>query len=302
MPKVSVIVPVYGVEKYVSKCIESVLNQTYSGWELILVDDGSPDRSGAICDEYAQKDCRIKVIHKENGGVSSARNVGLDNAKGDWVTFIDGDDWIDKQCLEVCLETVRNEHVDLAQFNYRMIDEKGNITPTPIKEALAMESKKYIERGTFNVCVGGALIAHSLIQEHKIRFPEGIKLAEDQIFIMRCIAHSYRIVFLRDVFYNYLQLETSAVHTSKTGDILKSLNILEEFKHDYPMFTPHIAEQNNKFCYQLVLSKEMSIKKICELYDNEEEGTTSLRTKLLKYPSIRRLLYALTRYWHCLTK
>ena len=97
--KVSAIVPVYNVEKYIYRCVDSILNQTFSDFELILVDDGSPDNCPQICDEYAKKDSRIKVIHKENGGLSSARNAGLDIASGEWISFIDSDDWIHKDYL-----------------------------------------------------------------------------------------------------------------------------------------------------------------------------------------------------------
>ena len=93
-PKISVIVPVYNVEKYLHRCVDSILAQTFNDFELLLIDDGSKDKSGAICDEYAAKDSRVRVFHKENGGVSSARNLGLENAKGDWIIFIDSDDWI----------------------------------------------------------------------------------------------------------------------------------------------------------------------------------------------------------------
>lgn len=93
---ISVIVPVYNVERYLARCIESILSQTYTDFELLLIDDGSKDKSGSICDEYALKDSRIRVFHKPNGGVSSARNVGLDNARGQWVAFCDSDDWLDK--------------------------------------------------------------------------------------------------------------------------------------------------------------------------------------------------------------
>ena len=94
MRTISVIVPVYKVEPYINHCVDSILAQTYRDFELILVDDGSPDNCGKICDEYAKKDSRVKVIHKVNGGVSSARNMGLDNAKGEWITFIDADDYV----------------------------------------------------------------------------------------------------------------------------------------------------------------------------------------------------------------
>lgn len=100
---ISVIIPIYNTEKYLSRYIESVLNQSYKNFELLLINDGSKDRSGDICDEYAKKDNRIKVFHKENGGVSSARNLGLDNAKGDYVCFIDSDDYVGKRYLEIHL-------------------------------------------------------------------------------------------------------------------------------------------------------------------------------------------------------
>lgn len=99
-PKISVIVPVYNVEQYLRRCIDSILAQTFTDFEVLLIDDGSKDKSGEICDEYAKKDIRVKVFHKENGGVSSARNVGLDNARGEWVTFVDSDDWVEKDYLE----------------------------------------------------------------------------------------------------------------------------------------------------------------------------------------------------------
>ena len=97
---ISVIVPVYNSEQTLHRCIDSILGQTYRNFELLLINDGSKDRSGEICDEYARQDSRVKVFHKENGGVSSARNVGLDNARGDWVTFVDSDDWVGDTYLD----------------------------------------------------------------------------------------------------------------------------------------------------------------------------------------------------------
>lgn len=102
-PLISVIVPIYRVERYLSKCVESILNQTYRHLEIILVDDGSPDGSGAICDEFAEKDSRIRVIHKENGGLSDARNAGIQVAGGEYLAFVDGDDWIEPDMYEAML-------------------------------------------------------------------------------------------------------------------------------------------------------------------------------------------------------
>lgn len=107
-PKISVIVPVYNVEKYLRRCIDSILAQTFTDFELLLIDDGSKDSSGEICDEYARNDERVRVFHKENGGVSSARNLGLDNAKGEWVSFVDADDIIYSNNLDILFEVARN--------------------------------------------------------------------------------------------------------------------------------------------------------------------------------------------------
>lgn len=100
MPKISIIVPVYNVEKYLPRCLDSIIGQTYKDWQCLVIDDGSTDTSGAICDEYARKDNRVKVSHKKNGGLTSARNHGLERANGDWIMHVDGDDWIELDSIE----------------------------------------------------------------------------------------------------------------------------------------------------------------------------------------------------------
>ena len=112
-PFISIVVPVYNVERYLPRCIESILRQTYTNFELILVDDGTPDRSGIICDRYAERDSRIRVIHKENGGVSTARNTGIDAAKGEWITFVDSDDWVSDEYLKTLTTHLHNNSYDL---------------------------------------------------------------------------------------------------------------------------------------------------------------------------------------------
>ena len=127
-PLISVVVPVYNVEKYLDRCVESIVNQTYKNLEIILVDDGSPDNCPAMCDVWAEKDSRIKVIHKENGGLADARNAGLDVFLGDFVTFIDSDDWVDVDIIEKLKEIVDNSSCDIAcvGFSYEYL----NGTPT----------------------------------------------------------------------------------------------------------------------------------------------------------------------------
>ena len=124
-PLISVIVPVYNVEEYLTQCIESIINQTYTNLEIILVDDGSTDQSGKICDEYAIKDDRIQVIHKENRGVGSARNVGLDTSKGEYVSFVDSDDYVDKNYIKILLKQMLEHNVQVSICNLAITDKKN---------------------------------------------------------------------------------------------------------------------------------------------------------------------------------
>ncbi|MBR1540013.1 MAG: glycosyltransferase [Clostridia bacterium] len=124
---ISIIVPVYKVEKYLDKCINSIVSQTYKNLEVILVDDGSPDSCGKMCDEWTQKDTRIKVIHKENGGLSDARNFGLDCAKGKYIQFVDSDDYIEKDMIEFLYKNLKENNADISICSNYMVDEENVI-------------------------------------------------------------------------------------------------------------------------------------------------------------------------------
>ena len=156
-PKISIIVPVYKVEQYLPKCINSILAQTYQYWELLLIDDGSPDNSGKICDEFAQKDERIRIFHKKNGGVSSARNLGLDYAEGDYVMFVDSDDWLSNDCLRVCVHEVEANKLDALQFGFISVisNNEKQIVKNP---SSILDGEQYIKYNNFNVCVGGGAL------------------------------------------------------------------------------------------------------------------------------------------------
>ena len=132
---VSIIVPVYNVEKYIEECIDSLINQTYKDIEVILVDDGSTDASGEICDRYAQKDSRVKVYHNENDGPSKARNFGLDKATGEFVTFVDSDDWIESEAIELLISVIEDD-IDVIFFNLR------EVNSTNVREWKMFESSR----------------------------------------------------------------------------------------------------------------------------------------------------------------
>lgn len=238
-PKVSIIVPVYNAEKYLHRCVESILSQTFLEYELLLIDDGSPDRSGEICDEYAQKDRRIRVFHKENGGVASARNFGLDNARGEWITFIDADDIISHNfCSAIGKSNVdivfteskkffpkNNEYVDVFSKSLQII--------TDIHEYKYILSE-YVLNLAFRTC-WGKFIRRSLIGD--TRFVGGQKIGEDTVFIYNIYRDATSIQFSEHSTYYWrvsdeldsvkykLDVETGILYLGRIYEAYKKLRI-----------------------------------------------------------------------------
>lgn len=228
MPKISIIVPVYKVEDCIGHCLNSIMVQTFLDWECILVDDGSPDRSGIICDEYAKKDSRFKVYHKINGGVSSARNVGLDNAKGIFVTFIDSDDFIDINFISSLIEPyLCDSEIDFIHggcVDYLPL--KKNVIPNQ-KYRNLVSTDKALLFAKFRGLIVSKLFNLEIIRENKIRFDERIKLGEDMVFTIDYLAYSSKYAFVESVGYFYVQREGSAMHTSVNYDYNSSLYSLK---------------------------------------------------------------------------
>lgn len=215
MELISIIVPVYKAEKYLCECIDSILSQTYENFELILVDDGSPDNSGKICDEYAEKDKRIKVIHKENGGVSSARNMGLDNANGEYITFIDSDDVVDKQYLELMYNKLVETHSDICfckmESFVETINDKVKNDSFEIFDVSDNNKNKFIIDffgGKYDYSSCGILYDRAIISN--VRFNESIKNNEDFLFTLNCLLNCNRVSLISNVLYNY-RINTSSV-------------------------------------------------------------------------------------------
>lgn len=153
MAKISVIIPVYGVEKYLDRCIESVVNQTYKDLEIILVDDGSPDNCPQKCDEWTLRDARIRTVHRENGGLSCARNTGLSLATGDYITFVDSDDWIAKDIYEYCIRLFeKHKEANVVQFDIRLTDRSDISEKQPVEDIHLYNRKEilnyYLESST----------------------------------------------------------------------------------------------------------------------------------------------------------
>ena len=185
-PLISVIVPVYNVEQFLPYCIDSIIVQTFTDYELLLVDDGSRDNSGKICDEYAKKDNRIRVFHKVNGGVSSARNLGLNNANGEWVCFIDSDDTVSNNYIQHMAEAISDKDV-LILTNYK----KDTMGVCPVKlDNITLHNDEiiryFIDNNIFALTAPySKLYKIEIIKKYSLNFPEGINMGEDVIFIMR---------------------------------------------------------------------------------------------------------------------
>lgn len=217
-PLITVIVPVYKVEAYLSKCIESIINQTYRNLEIILVDDGSPDKCGAICDEYALKDSRIRVLHKENGGLSSARNAGMKVMKGEFVTFIDSDDYVSPFYVEHLFYALRKDDADLAVSWFTEVNEGENIDRGEDKELLGYEvlnQKQSLQHLLYQdgieTSAWGKLYKSKLMTG--LWYPEG-KLYEDIPVTSQYMLRSLSVALVRNVDYYYLQRRASIQYQS----------------------------------------------------------------------------------------
>lgn len=225
---ISVIVAVYNIEPYIARCIESIQKQSHSELEIILVDDGSTDRSGIICDEYASKDSRIHVIHRKNGGLSAARNTGITIATGEYIAFVDGDDWIDTDMYENMAGLANEYDADLVACRYRCIY-KNNIVDASsgivklyhkpyemLIDYLKEEEEILIQHAAWN-----KLYKRSLLQNE--RFPEG-KWYEDVVFSAKILSGIVRGVYVDSAFYNYVcQREDSIMSAGLTERIFTDL-------------------------------------------------------------------------------
>ncbi len=216
-PKISMIVPVYNAEKFLEKCIDSILKQTLSDWELILIDDGSKDKSAEICDRYSSIDNRIKVVHKINEGVSIARNTGISLARGEFIGFIDSDDNVKENFFEVMYETAKEQNSEIVMCDALTVYKSGKTELDTIKQlSNSLSVAKSDWSPALLLEMAGAawrcFYKKELIDKHNISFPSGIKFSEDRIFNIYSFGFAENIYYLKEPFYNRLIWEESAVH------------------------------------------------------------------------------------------
>ena len=236
IPLVSIIVPIYKVEKYLPTCIDSIISQTYKNIEILLIDDGSPDNCGRICDEYAVKDNRIRVFHEENKGVSVARNIGLNNANGEWISFIDPDDYIDNDFIEYLVSIMHSTGADISYCGYRYIDEEGTIlhrekkdsSTNPIQTFTSEESliNLFRKKNDFANYIWNGLFKKSITHH----FIEGKRTGQDQDFTIQCLINAKLIARGYKSKYNHILRFTGASSIVLKERMKNGFSTLENIK------------------------------------------------------------------------
>lgn len=240
MPKITINVPVYNVESYLRQCLDSLIGQTLSEIEIILIDDGSTDNSGNICDEYAQKDSRIQVFHKENEGLASARQYALEKANGEYFISCDSDDWVDSTMYEELYKKAKEENADIVicDFFYNYPDgrqiQANNIPKDCSQDALLRDVLMRRLSGT----TGSKLFRKDIFQHYNISWEKGINLGEDIFVFLKLLQYPLNIVSLPKAFYHYRRILGSNSYTNRL-----SYNSFEQSKYIYLWKISHINQE-----------------------------------------------------------
>lgn len=323
-PKVSIIVPVYKVEQYLDTCVHSLLNQTLKDIEIILVDDGSPDKCPTICDLYAQKDTRVKVIHKTNEGLGMARNSGIEFATGEYITFCDSDDYVDLETYETVYQICKKKNLDMCCFQHRRITIDG----------IKLESKNKVHEEYFRGCeevhrflmgvIGKdyenpksynyemsscmALFRQSLFMESGIRYPsERIVASEDFVFLLYFLPYVQSVGIIPNVFYNYLINPVSISQNyseQKHERLLKMLTLLREYceiNFEYADYKNHYFSQMLRV-FKIILkyisySKEPFLQKVRHL---SKETRNPILSEFYRDPVSRKYGLGNSLYIFCM--
>lgn len=285
----SVIVPVYMVEKYLPKCIDSILKQTYKDFELILIDDGSPDNCPQICDEYAAKDERVVVIHQKNKGVSAARNAGLEIEKGEFIGFIDPDDSVAPEMYEMMVISMEKEQAELAICGYNYFDEDGNVDESrlyKIRENEMLTQKEIMKRfsdmpPSIRHGVGNKLFRKSLLCD--MRFVEGLHSSEDVLFLNEYVLRVKKAVVLHQPFYKNTVRQGSATHGGLSIKSLSdSFHAHDKMYNDVISLYPELKNYSMAFLLDVCTLKYNEAKQKKDMMDDIAKDKVDLHLKAMR--------------------
>lgn len=270
MEKITVIIPVYNVEMYLKEAIESVINQTYQNLEILLIDDGSTDNSGKICDEYAKKDNRITVFHQENRGLSGARNTGLRNATGKYIMCLDSDDKFELEACQIMYDAIKDTNADYMIANYINIDEDGTRWENPVFKkdkysAFKLSIKDY-EKSFYimNSGVCNKIFRKSFLDSLQIEFVERLP-AEDAIFTTYCFIKSKNVYYIPNIIYQYRQRYSDSISSSCSKKYFDGINqayriIYENFRdnNELGFYRYFYAKSMNYILYKFIDSTQLT--------------------------------------------
>lgn len=304
---ISIIVPVYKVEAYLDQCVQSIVNQSYSNLEIILVDDGSPDNCPAMCDRYAAQDSRIKVVHKQNGGLSDARNTGIRMATGDYIGFVDSDDWIEQDMYEILLRAIQEHNADIAEIGVNYCYE-GRTERKKAEEVHLLNKHEaltaFLDRSLLiQGCVWGKLYRADIVK--KVMFPVG-RLHEDGYFTYKALYEVEIYILLNICKYNYRQDREGSIMTTTAKQNFKSLkDVIDAFEQRNNFFEVRgeklLADKAKAYYYKTLVSEYKNAragafdtetcnylkKKICSLNDE------ILKNKQLGFWKVKYILFRL---------
>lgn len=275
--KISVIIPVYNVEKYLERSVHSIINQTYGNLEIILVDDGSTDDSGRLCDILAQKDGRIRVLHKNNGGLSSARNAGLEIAEGEYIYFLDSDDYVKRNLLEDCINNIGD--AEFISFGYEAVDEQDNklgemeFSKGEYQLTTEEATLRFISQLMFKYRIAWSawskVFRMSVIRENDLRFVDNNEIfAEDLLFVIMYLLCSEKVKCVEQKYYLYVKRSDSIMHTikdTKLNEMIQLGKYLERFIEDKGL---NYIAQNYSYLFHLILSdrvKSLHARRVSEI-------------------------------------
>lgn len=305
---ISIIVPLYNVEKYLDKCIQSVMSQEYSNWELLLIDDGSTDSSPSICDEFASNDIRIKVIHKSNTGVSDSRNKALEIANGKYVIFLDADDyWYDTTVLETFVETAEKYDLDIVRGEYKAVDEDGyDLFERPLSIRKQQLSYKIISSTTFysQIMCGENFLVLSLIRKEiigNLRLNVNRSFLEDMEFYANLLVQPLKCMYIPLRFYAYRKNENSASYTPKVKHLIDSFSMTEVFDQCALKVKDEVLKKN--FRYNSIMMYYWTLDTMSQnpFYQNRlslinQLSLVDLNKKVCRWANISRKIYPLPIY------
>lgn len=315
--KVSIIIPVYKVEKFLPRCIESVLRQSYSNLEILLINDGSPDRSAEICDQYAEIDSRIRVIHKRNEGVSATRNRGIKEASGDYIFFLDSDDFLSNNAISILIEVAKRTDADIVISNYARIDEKNMISknnPFPASKEIPDFQHDIQERLNFyfyyGVEVWNRLYKTKVVKENQVFFDKGVYYAEDCLFNMKLFANKPKIAIVNEYTYYYYYNINSVANSYKKYlfenftlllekyiEYLEERDKIEEFQDLISLRAFSSIDSVCQNCYRHSKSKFKDINREIKRFKNHAPTDQAIK-KLIQEGYLKNITNKVWKY-HC---